>query len=94
MKVDSAMIEHVAKVARINLTEEEKKEFLPQMEQIIDSFSEILDVDTTDTEPSFHPVKLNGVLRKDVQKESLSSNDALKNSKNNKDGYIKGPKIL
>jgi aspartyl/glutamyl-tRNA(Asn/Gln) amidotransferase C subunit len=37
---------------------------------------------------------LDGILREDMPKESLTNKDALKNSKNNKDNYIKGPKIL
>ncbi len=94
MKIKEETLLHVAKTARINLTNEEKKEFLPQLQQIIGSFSEIKNVDTEDTMPSFHPIELKGMLRKDVPKNSLSNEDALKNSKNNKDGYIKGPRIL
>lgn len=94
MKVSDSIIDHVAKTARINLTNEEKTEFLPQLQQIIDSFSEIKNTDTRNKDPSFHPVKLKGILREDTPKKSLSNEDALKNSKNNKDGYIKGPRII
>lgn len=94
MKIKEETLLHVAKTARINLTNDEKKEFLPQLQQIIDSFSEIKKVDTENKNPSFHPVKLKGMLREDTPKSSLSNEDALKNSKNNKEGYIKGPRII
>jgi aspartyl-tRNA(Asn)/glutamyl-tRNA(Gln) amidotransferase subunit C len=94
MEIKEDMLDHVAKIARLELTEQERKEFLPQLAQIIDTFSDIKEVDTSGVEPSFHPVKLAGMLRKDDAKKSLSSSQALKNSRNNKDGYIKGPKIL
>lgn len=94
MDVDMALIEKVAKAARLNLTESEKDEFLPQLRQVLDTFSEINDADTTGIEPSYHPVKAEGRLRDDKILKSITNEEALKNSKNNKDGYIKGPRIL
>ena len=94
MKVDEELLDHVAKTARLELTDEEKNEFLPQLKQIIDAFSEIQKVDAKKTEPSYHPVKLEGTIREDRPKDSISNELALKNSRKNKDGYIKGPKVL
>jgi aspartyl-tRNA(Asn)/glutamyl-tRNA(Gln) amidotransferase subunit C len=94
MDVDRVLIEKVARVARLNLTEPEKDEFLPQLRQVLDTFSKINDVDTKGVEPSYHPVNAKGRLRDDKIRKSITSEDALKNSKNNKDGYFKGPRIL
>ncbi|MBT4351498.1 aspartyl/glutamyl-tRNA amidotransferase subunit C, partial [archaeon] len=41
MNVDEKLIKHVAEVARLELTKEEIKEFLPQLKEVIDSFSQI-----------------------------------------------------
>jgi aspartyl-tRNA(Asn)/glutamyl-tRNA(Gln) amidotransferase subunit C len=94
MEIDRALIQHVAEVARINLTESEIKEFLPQLKEIIKAFSEIQEVNTDNVEPSFHPIKLNNALREDKPKESLTNELALRNTKHKKEGYFKGPKIL
>jgi aspartyl-tRNA(Asn)/glutamyl-tRNA(Gln) amidotransferase subunit C len=94
MEIDRALIQHVAEVARINLTESEINEFLPQLKEIIKAFSEIQEVNTDNTEPSFHPIQLKNALREDKPKESLANELALRNTKHKKDGYFKGPKIL
>jgi aspartyl-tRNA(Asn)/glutamyl-tRNA(Gln) amidotransferase subunit C len=94
MEIDRALIEHVAELARINLTESEIKEFLPQLKEIIKAFSEIQEVNTDNVEPSFHPIQLKNALREDIPKESQTNGLALRNTKHKKDGYFKGPKIL
>jgi aspartyl-tRNA(Asn)/glutamyl-tRNA(Gln) amidotransferase subunit C len=94
MQIDEKLIKHVASVARLNLTETEIKEFIPQLKEILAAFSEIEKVDTKDTEPSFHPVELKNALREDIVKESISQEDALKNTVHKKDGYFKGPKVI
>lgn len=94
MRVDKELIKHVADVARLKLTDDEINEFLPQLKEVIKSFSEIQEVNTDNTEPSYHPIKLKNVLRKDKPKESLTNSEALKNSKHKKDGYFKGPRVV
>ncbi len=94
MEVDKSLITHVAEVARLNLTEQEIKELLPQLKEIIKAFSEIQEINTDNTEPSFHPIELKNAQREDKAKASLSNESALRNTRHKKDGYFKGPKIL
>jgi aspartyl-tRNA(Asn)/glutamyl-tRNA(Gln) amidotransferase subunit C len=94
MKVDKDLIKHVAEVARLNLTEKEIEEFLPQLKEILSAFSEIQEVNTENIKPSFHPIEIKNSEREDIPKEPLSNEIALKNTKHKKDGYIKGPKII
>ena len=70
------------------------KKFLPQLKEIIKAFSEIQEVNTDNTEPSFHPIELKNVWRDDNPKISFDNEVALKNTQHKKDGYFKGPKIL
>ncbi len=91
MKVGKELIEHTAELARLKLTEAEIKKFLPQLKEILEAFSKLDEVDTKDTKPSFQPVELKNRLREDKIAKCLSQKEALKNSKENKDGYIKGP---
>jgi aspartyl-tRNA(Asn)/glutamyl-tRNA(Gln) amidotransferase subunit C len=94
MKIDNSVIKHVASVSRLNLTEEEIKEFLPQLKEILDAFSEIQNIDTKNILPSYHAVELKNSLRDDVPGKCLDNKTALKNSSNTKDGYFKGPRVV
>ena len=94
MKIDRELIKHVADVARLNLTEAEMKELLPQLKEILNAFSDIQEVNTNSTEPSFHPIELKNAMREDIPKESLNNDDALKNTSHKSEGYFKGPKII
>lgn len=92
--VDEELVKHVAKVARLELTDKEVKKFVPQLKEIIETFSQLQEVDIKDIEPSFQPIKIDVNMRDDEVKESLSQEDALKNSKFNKEGYFQGPKAV
>jgi len=94
MRVDEETIRHVARVARLNLTDEEVRRFLPQMKDIIKAVSVIDAVDTTDTLPSFQPIALPDRLRDDDPGTCLSQEEALRNAKGGSDGYFKGPKAV
>lgn len=93
MEIDDALIQDVAKVARLSLTKEEIQTFKPQLKEILDFFSKIADA-KVDEDPSFLPVDLKNVLREDNPAACLSQEDALKNTTHKKDGYFKGPKAV
>jgi aspartyl-tRNA(Asn)/glutamyl-tRNA(Gln) amidotransferase subunit C len=94
MDVNKKMLEKVASVARIDLTEDEKETFVPQVKEILDYFELLQEVDTLDVEPSFQPILLRNRLREDIPKNPLSKNEVFKNSSNNQDDYFKGPKAV
>ncbi|MBD3354888.1 Asp-tRNA(Asn)/Glu-tRNA(Gln) amidotransferase subunit GatC [Candidatus Woesearchaeota archaeon] len=94
MKVDKKLIENVADLARLKLTDKEKKEFVNDFKEILDTFSKIDEVDTKNTKESFHPVEIKNRSRDDLVEESLSQEEALSNTKHKKDGYFKGPKAI
>lgn len=94
MEVNKDLILKVAKNARLNLNEEEIKEFIPQFKEILKSFSELDKVDTNKVKPSFHPIEIKNSLREDIPKQSVSKEDILKNAKHKKDPYFLGPKAL
>ena len=94
MKIDTELIKHVAEVSRLNLTNQEINEFLPQLKEILDAFSEIQKADTKNIEPSYHAVPLKNSLRDDKLGKCLDNKTALENSPNTKDGYFKGPRVV
>jgi aspartyl-tRNA(Asn)/glutamyl-tRNA(Gln) amidotransferase subunit C len=93
MKVDEELIRHVARSARLDLSAAEVGEFLPQLKDILTTFSEISKVDTEGIEPSYHPVGIKPHARKDSPKISRISEDALKLGLH-KDGYFRGPRVI
>ena len=94
MKIDKALIKHVASIARLNLTESEIKEFLPQLKEILSAFSKIKQVNTKNVKPSYHVVDIKNALREDIPKKCLDNKTALKNTRHKKDGYFMGPKVV
>ena len=94
MKIDKKLIEHVASVARLNLSEKEKQKFVKDFKDILESFSTIDKCDTKGVKPSFQPVELKNQMREDKVEKSLSQEEALKNTSLKKDGYFKGPKAI
>jgi len=94
MQINEELIIRVAKNARLELTDSEVKEFVPQFKEILSSFSELSKVDTNNIKPSFQPVEIRNSLRDDVIKSSIPINDILKNAKHKKGDYFLGPKAL
>ncbi|MFX1279247.1 MAG: Asp-tRNA(Asn)/Glu-tRNA(Gln) amidotransferase subunit GatC [Promethearchaeota archaeon] len=88
-------IEHLSKLSLLNLSEEEKENLSKQLGDILSYFKKLDDLDTTNVAPTTHPIKgLVNVFREDEPRESLSNEEATKNTKHKQDGYFKAPRIL
>jgi len=94
MKVDKELIENVAKVARLELSEKEKEKFVKEFKEILDAFSAIDKADTKNIKNSFQPFELKNMAREDKVEESLSQEKALENTQHKKEGYFKGPRAV
>ena len=88
-------IEHLARLALIKLSEEEKEKFSQQLNDILDYFQKLNELDTSNVEPTRHIIdELKNVFREDIPGESLTQEEALKNASEKKDGYFKAPRII
>ncbi len=92
VEVDKKLVEHVSKLARIKISEEEKEEFTSQFDSILNFFSKIDEVNTENVEPAFQPIDLKNVLRKDEVKKF--DWDPLANTKHKENKHFKGPRIV
>lgn len=92
--IDEKTVEHVAKIARLNLTEAEKERFTKELSDVIENFAKIREANTESVEPTFQPVPLSNVLREDTEKDSLSQEEVLANAEHKENGYFKGPRIV
>ena len=94
VKINKELIEHVAEVARLKLTDKEIQKFSKELKEVIETFSKLDKVDTKGIETSLQPVELKNMLREDKKEECLSQEDALSLSEHKKDGYFKGPRAV
>ena len=94
MEIDRKLLEHVADVARLKLNEEEIKKFLSQLKEALEFFSKLKEINTDNIKPSFQPVEIKNVMRKDSEEKCLSQDDALSLTEHKKDGYFKGPRAV
>jgi aspartyl-tRNA(Asn)/glutamyl-tRNA(Gln) amidotransferase subunit C len=93
-KITEEQVKKVAKLARLELTGQEVKEFTAQLESILQYMEKMNQLDTEDVEPLAHCLPITNCFREDVVKESLDVQKALANAPQ-KDGYFfKVPKIL
>jgi aspartyl-tRNA(Asn)/glutamyl-tRNA(Gln) amidotransferase subunit C len=85
---------YVAKLARLDLTEEETTLFAAQLSSVIDHVAALRRLDTTGVKPTSHPLELVNVLRADVVVPSLDRDVVLANAPAAEDGKFKVPSIL
>jgi aspartyl-tRNA(Asn)/glutamyl-tRNA(Gln) amidotransferase subunit C len=89
--IDRTLVERIAEVARLDLTDDEIEKFTDQLKVILEAFRELDDVDTKGVEPSFHPQELSNVLRED--KITTWDWDPLENTEHREGKHFKGPRI-
>ena len=94
VKINKELIEHVAEVARLKLTEKEIQKFSKELKEIIDVFSKLDQVDIKGIDPSLQAVELKNMLREDKEEKSFTQEQVLNLTDHKKDGYFKGPKAI
>ena len=87
-------IEHVAKLARLKLTDTEKEKFSKQMETIIEHIEKLNKLDTQHVKPTAHVMELNNVFREDVAVKPLTDQDPINDSPAHNKGHYEVPKII
>ena len=87
-------VEHVAWLADIALSDQEKTLFTEQFNEILDYFKKIDEVDTEGVEPTYHVLDLKNVSRTDETTPSLPIEEALRNAPKKEKKFIKAPRIV
>jgi aspartyl-tRNA(Asn)/glutamyl-tRNA(Gln) amidotransferase subunit C len=94
MKLDEKEVDHVALLARLALTAEEKDLFRDQLSSILDYVEVINRLDTKDVQPTYHVLPIENVTRPDEQHQPLPQQDVLHNAPDPEGSYFKVPRIL
>ncbi len=91
MKMD---IEKVAKLARLELSDEERETFGSQLEQILTYMEQLNRLDTTGVEPTSHAIPISNVFREDEVKPSFPQKEVLAIAPDEEEGHFKVPRII
>lgn len=94
MSITLKDVEHVAKLARLELSEQEKEQFTGQLNAILKYAEKLNQLDTEGIEPTSHVLPVTNVMREDEVRESVSNETALKNAPDEEDGQFKVPAVL
>ena len=86
-------VEHVAKLARLELTEEEKDKFTKQLGAILEYAQQMNEIDTTGVEPMAHAIPVVNVMREDVPEYRQTKEELMANAPVKENGFFRVPKI-
>ncbi|MDF7824883.1 Asp-tRNA(Asn)/Glu-tRNA(Gln) amidotransferase subunit GatC [Pontiellaceae bacterium B12227] len=91
---DGMDVGYVAKLACIDLTDEEKTLFQGQLDQVLHYVEQLNELDVSEVEPTAHAIPVFNVLRKDELGTSLNHDDVIANAPSAADGHVRVPKII
>jgi aspartyl-tRNA(Asn)/glutamyl-tRNA(Gln) amidotransferase subunit C len=94
MAITREEILHVARLARLALSEEDVESFTRQVGDILSYMDKLKSVDTTGVPQTAHPVVAGEAFRKDEVKPSMEASEALANAPEKEDGEFIVPKII
>ena len=87
-------IDHVAKLARLALTQEEKDRLREQLALILDHAAKVGEVATADVPPAASAIPRSNVFRDDVPEPSLPVDEVLRNAPDEEAGRFRVPRIV
>jgi aspartyl-tRNA(Asn)/glutamyl-tRNA(Gln) amidotransferase subunit C len=94
MRLTPEEVEHVALLARLQLTDEERERFTAQLNSILEHFEQLQQIDTTGVPPMSHAVEMSNVLREDEPAASLSPEEALANAPDQAENCFRVPRVI
>jgi aspartyl-tRNA(Asn)/glutamyl-tRNA(Gln) amidotransferase subunit C len=94
MKITLQEVEHVARLARLELTAEEKERMRAQLDSILSYIDKLNELDTSDVEPTSHVLPMTNVFREDEVAPSLAQEAVLANAPDRQDLFFRVPRIL
>jgi aspartyl-tRNA(Asn)/glutamyl-tRNA(Gln) amidotransferase subunit C len=94
MKLERDAVLHIAKLARVELSEQEIATFSEQLSEIIGHFDALEAVDTDGVEPTAHTLPLRNVMAEDASRPSLPRDEVLDLAPSTDEGYLRVRAVL
>ena len=92
--LDEDAVRHIAHLARLKVTDEEIARYAGQLSKILGYMEQLNELDTTGIEPTAHPLPVSNVFREDVERTTLTQDEALANAPRQQDTFFSVPKVL
>jgi len=94
MSVTIKDVEHIAKLARLDFSEEEKQQFTHQLNRVLEYVGKLNELNTDNVEPLSHVIDISNRFRDDKVMPGLSTEEGLKNAPDRTDEFFKVPKVI
>jgi aspartyl-tRNA(Asn)/glutamyl-tRNA(Gln) amidotransferase subunit C len=94
VRLSKEEIEHVALLARLQLSEEEKERLTGHLNQIMVHFEKLQELDTSEVEPTSHSIPVENVFRDDVAGPCLPVEDVIANAPEARDDQFVVPQVV
>ena len=94
MPLSKAQVEHIARLARLNLTPEEIQRYTTELTVILDHIDQLKSVDTEGVEPQNQFITAENVFREDIAEPSLPRDKALANAPQQDGEFFLVPKVI
>lgn len=86
-------VEHVAKLARLELTEEEKELYTKQLGDVLKYVDQMNEIDTSNVKPMTQVIDFVNVMREDKVEYEHTKEELMSNAPEEENGFFKVPKI-
>jgi aspartyl-tRNA(Asn)/glutamyl-tRNA(Gln) amidotransferase subunit C len=94
MKLSREEVLHIARLARLGMTETEITRFQEQLSGILEHFEVLQGVDTTEVPPTAQPIPLQNVMSRDEVAASLTPDEVLDNAPRREGDYFRVRAVL
>jgi aspartyl-tRNA(Asn)/glutamyl-tRNA(Gln) amidotransferase subunit C len=91
MAISRDEVVHVARLARLELADEELDRFAGQLDAILEAVGKVSELDLSEVEPTLHPLALSNVWAEDEPRPSLDVAEALANAPDREDDAFRVP---
>ncbi len=92
--IDKEELEHLAKLARVELDPGEEEKLLSDLGNILEHFKELQELDTSNVPPMTGGTDLKNVFREDTERENTNRGAGTEVFPESKDGYLKVPPVF
>jgi aspartyl-tRNA(Asn)/glutamyl-tRNA(Gln) amidotransferase subunit C len=91
MAISKEEVLHVARLARLELSDAEVARFQEQLSAILDAVSKVRELDLSDVPPTSHPLEIANAWHEDEPRPCLSLDEAFANAPDRDDDYFRSP---
>lgn len=92
--IDDRVLESIANLSRLELSDEQKPRLAQQLTAIMAYVKQLDELDLTGVEPTSHAVEVQNVFRDDVAIATLVSTEILKQAPEAQDGFFRVPRVI